>query len=67
MSSEFVLDCVHNSKMMNEDGGCATKHSTLPAYGNNHYQNKHNQCPVSVVSGSGKLKPCLTLIVSDEQ
>ena len=67
MSYEFVLDCVHNSEMMNEDGGGATKHSTLTAYGNNHYQKKHNQCPVSVVSGSGELRPCLTLIICDEQ
>ena len=57
MSSEFVLDCVHNSEMMNEDGGGATKHSTLPSYGNNLYQKKDNPCPVSVVSGSGELMP----------
>ena len=66
VSSEFGLDCVHNSEMMNEDGGGATKHSTLPAYGNNNYRNKHNQCPVSMVSGNGELKPCLTLIVCDK-
>ena len=66
-SYEFVLDDIHNSIMMNEDGDGATKHSTLPSYGNNHYQKKHNQCPVSVVSGSGELRPCLPLIICDEQ
>ena len=66
MSSEFGLDCVHHSEMMNEGGSGATKHLTLPAYGNNYYQNKHNQCPVSVVSGNDELKPCLTLIVCDK-
>ena len=57
MSSEFGLDCVHNLEMMNEGGGGATKHSTLPTYGNNNYQNKHDPCPVSVVSSNGELKP----------
>ena len=66
MSSEFGLDCVHNSEMMNADGGGATKHSTLIAHGNNNYRNKHNQCPVRV-TGNGELRPCLTLIVCDEQ
>ena len=67
MSSEIDLDCVHNLEMMNEDGGGATKHSTLPAYENNNYRNKHNHCPVSMLSGNGELKPCLTLIICGEQ
>ena len=53
VSYKFFLNGIHNSIMMNDDGR------------NNLYQKQGNPRPVSVVSG--ELRPCLPLIICDEQ